>query len=207
RWHWQRAHSDRRDVADALLRTRESEAERLSRSPVEVPLPPVAGVSFAEAAAALIADYEMNGKRSVRTLRLRITKHLQPFFGRYPLAEIRPPVVRSFITRRQAAGASNATINRDLITLKRMLTLAVQDGTLATKPSIRLLYEQNVRRGFFEPDQFQRITAQLPEAMRGIAAFAWITGWRTPSEILPLEWRQVDFAGGGDRAVPWAAAK
>ena len=57
-----------------------------------------------------------------------------------------------------------------------MLTLAIQDGTLVTKPSIRLLNEQNVRRGFFEPEQCQRMIEQLPEAMRGIAAFAWITG-------------------------------
>ena len=32
--------------------------------------------------------------------------------------------------------------------------------------------------------------------MRGIAAFAFVTGWRTPSEILPLEWRQVDLKAG-----------
>ena len=32
--------------------------------------------------------------------------------------------------------------------------------------------------------------------MRGIPAFAYITGWRTPSEILPLEWRQVDLKAG-----------
>jgi integrase len=27
--------------------------------------------------------------------------------------------------------------------------------------------------------------------------FAYITGWRTLSELLPLEWRQVDFSGAG----------
>jgi len=32
--------------------------------------------------------------------------------------------------------------------------------------------------------------------LRGIAAFAYVTGWRTPSEILPLEWRQVDLTAG-----------
>ena len=32
--------------------------------------------------------------------------------------------------------------------------------------------------------------------MRGVAAFAFVTGWRTPSEILPLEWRQVDMKAG-----------
>jgi integrase len=32
--------------------------------------------------------------------------------------------------------------------------------------------------------------------MRPIVEFAHITGWRTPSEILPLEWRQVDMKNG-----------
>ena len=36
----------------------------------------------------------------------------------------------------------------------------------------------------------------LPSHMCGIAAFAFVTGWRTPSEILPLEWRQVDLKAG-----------
>lgn len=53
-----------------------------------------------------------------------------------------------------------------------------------------------MRTGFFEPEQFQRVTHHLPVQMRGIVAFAFITGWRTPSEILPLEWRQVDMQAG-----------
>ena len=32
--------------------------------------------------------------------------------------------------------------------------------------------------------------------MRPVAGFAYITGWRMPSEVLPLEWRNVDFAAG-----------
>ena len=32
--------------------------------------------------------------------------------------------------------------------------------------------------------------------------FAYITGWRIPSEILTLEWRQIDFMGGEVRLDP-----
>ena len=38
--------------------------------------------------------------------------------------------------------------------------------------------------------------------LRGIVAFAYITGWRTPSEILSLEWRQVDLNAGEVRLDP-----
>jgi len=47
--------------------------------------------------------------------------------------------IKALGSRARRSGASNATINRNLITLQRMLTLAVQDGTLAAKPNIPLL--------------------------------------------------------------------
>jgi hypothetical protein len=123
--------SVRKRVAQDLLKARERDV--IPDRPVSAP----SGlIRFEDAAMALVADYRLNAKRSLRTLSLRINKHLRPFFGAHRLTEITPALVRDFITRRQAAGASNATINRDLITLKRMYTLAVQDGT----PHVEALY-------------------------------------------------------------------
>jgi integrase len=64
------------------------------------------------------------------------------------------------------------------------------------QPYLPLLKEQNVRTGFFERSQADSVRRHLPAHMRGIVDFAFITGWRTPSEILPLEWRQVDLKVG-----------
>ena len=72
----------------------------------------------------------------------------------------------------------------------------MQAGKLMARPYIPLLKEANVRTGFFEPEQCARVQHHLPSGMRGIVAFASITGWRTPSEILPLEWRCVDLNAG-----------
>jgi integrase len=101
-----------------------------------------------------------------------------------------------FVARRQAAGASNAEINRELIALKRMFTLAVQRGQADARPYIPLLKDNNVRKGFFEPEQFNSVKNHLPVHMQPIVEFAHVTGWRTPSEILPLEWRQVVMKAG-----------
>ena len=35
--------------------------------------------------------------------------------------------------------------------------------------------------------------AQLPKPLQPVAEFAYLTGWRVHSEILPLEWRNVDL--------------
>ncbi len=87
-------------------------------------------------------------------------------------------------------------VNRELVALTRMFTLPLQGGKLITRPYIPRLKENNVRTGFFEPEQFQSVKNHLPVHMRAIVAFAHVTGWRTPSEILPLEWRQVDMKAG-----------
>ncbi len=70
------------------------------------------------------------------------------------------------------------------------------------RPYIPLLKENNVRTGFFEAEQFASVKSHLPVQMRGIVDFAFITGWRTPSEIQPLEWRNVDMKVGEVRLDP-----
>jgi integrase len=195
--HCVSAESYKKADALKLLKAREAESSQAIATPTGV-----GTIGFEEAADGLLTDYRVNKKRSLRTVTLRIQKHLTPFFAGRAMAAITPPLIREYIAHRQASGASNATVNRDLITLKRMFSLAVQDGRLLTRPYIPLLKESNIRRGFFEREPFQILAAQLPPYMRGIAEFAYITGWRTPSEILPLEWRQVDLTAGEVRLDP-----
>ena len=144
-------------------------------------------VTFEDAAADLVNDYTVNKRRSLREVKIRLTKHLTPYFAHRRLMTITTADVRAYTAHRLTQGASNATANRDLIILKRMCTLARQAGKLTVQPYIPLLKENNVRKGFFEPEQAASVQRHLPSHMCGIAAFAFVTGWRTPSEILPLE--------------------
>src|SRR5262249_3671418 len=54
----------------------------------------------------------------------------------------------------------------------------------------------------FEHDQYKSVLAHLPAEIRPVVTFAYITGWRIASEVLPLEWRQVDFEGDEVRLDP-----
>ena len=65
-----------------------------------------------------------------------------------------------------------------------------------------MLKERNVRTGFFEREQIERILAHLPLAIRPAVQFGYITGWRIPSEVRKLQWRHVDFEA---RVVPGPA--
>jgi integrase len=104
--------------------------------------------------------------------------------------------------RRSTTGTSNAEINRELTILKRMFTLSMQAGKLLHRPHIPMLEERNTRKGFFEPEMLCGVLAHLPESLRPVIEFAYITGWRIPSEVLTLEWRQVDFKAGEIRLDP-----
>ena len=67
---------------------------------------------------------------------------------------------------------------------------------LMHRPHIALLREDNTRTGFFEREQFEAVLVNLPSELRPVMEFAYLTGWRIASEVLPMEWRQVDLDGG-----------
>lgn len=104
--------------------------------------------------------------------------------------------MKAFITKRQAEGASNGEINRELSALKRAFNIALQEEKITRKPYIQRLEEHNVRQGFFEPWEFTAILAKLPDYLRSPLTFAYYTGWRVQSEILPLTWDRVDLEAG-----------
>ena len=191
------SHSEKKEDAKRLLKAREGDVVK------GVPITASVGCdTFEDAAVDLVNDYTTNRRRSLRVVQLRLTKHLTPVFARRRLMSITTADARAFTARRQAAGASNASINRDLILLKRLCTLAMQAGKLTVRPYIPLLKESHIRTGFFEPEQVTRVKQHLPVAMQPVVDVASITGWRTPSELLPLEWRQVHMQAGEVRLDP-----
>ena len=192
------ARSPDKTDAKKLLRQREADIDR------GLPLGPNVGrVRFEEAATDIQNEYRTNRRRTLGHVERRLRKHLTPFFGGRRMAAITSADVRTFVQERQDAGASNGEINRELSVLKRMFTLALEAGTLLHRPHIEMLQEHNVRTGFFERVQFEAVRRHLPEHLRGVVTFAYVTGWRIQSEVLPLEWRQVDLSAGTVRLDPW----
>src|SRR5216683_6701690 len=151
-------------------------------------------VTFDDLAQALLADYQINGRRSARSARLSIS-HLRKFFGFDRAIDITTDRIRAYAADRQEASAANASINRELAALKRMFSLAVQDGRLSNAPYIPSLEEDNARQGFLDHAAFVALIANLPEYLRDPITFLYLSGWRL-GEMKALEWRDVDLAGG-----------
>lgn len=170
------------------LRLREGDAAR--GEPVQ---PKINRMKMNELLDAVVQDYRMNGKRSLGDLERRIERHLVPFFkAATNAAGVTDADVRRFIVQRQEAGATNGEINRELAVLRRGYRLARKVVTV--RPDITMLAEPAPRAGFFERDQFAAVHAHLPAALQPVIAFAYKTGWRIRSEVLPMQWRQIDFS-------------
>ena len=138
-------------------------------------------------------DYEINGRKSIADLRYRIG-HLRPHFEKRLASEITHDTMLRYIVHRRAQDVAPATIQHELAALSRMLTLAVRDQRIATKPPIPSIELRNARTGYFCTEEVERVCAALKPSLAAVVRFAYLTGWRR-SEILSLEWRCVDSAG------------
>lgn len=125
---------------------------------------------------------------------------LDPSLGDKRLQEISMDTLWPFIeARKERDGVRNATINRALEIVRRILNLAHQEWRwLQQVPRIRMLPEPKRRVRFLERDEAERLNEALPAHLRPVVQYALATGCRM-SEILQLEWRRVDFA----RRVAW----
>ena len=195
--HEESTRSPKRSDAERLLKLREGDVAK------GVPISPAIGrLTFDEAAKDLENEYLANGRRSIVGLRVRLKIGLRPWFSGRRMVNLSTADIRAFITQRQADDAANGTINRELSALKRMFTLACQAGKLLAAPHIPMLQEDNVRRGFFERDQFESVRRRLPVEVQPVVTFAYLTGWRINSEVLTLQWHQVDLRAGVVRLDP-----
>lgn len=141
----------------------------------------------------LLTDYQINGKDYEWAERV-VRVHLRPKFGAMKAAKVGSDQIANYVKKRLDDGAANATINRALALLRRAFSLGKKatPPKVGAVPSISKLSENNVRKGFFEHDQFVAVRAALPEEIRPVITMAYYTGCRK-GEILKLEWSQVDL--------------
>ena len=133
----------------------------------------------------------------------RSAGHLKRHFEGLRVPEINTPNIEAYIENRLDEGAANATINRELSALKRMLNIGAQQTPpkVDRVPYIPMLKENNTRKGFFEHETFLALSDALPDYLKGFTSFAYKVGWRV-SEITGLTWAQVDRTQGIVRLEP-----
>jgi integrase len=150
----------------------------------------------------VLFDYRANGRKSTYVVELR-SKTLYDFFGKETkIVHITEDAIHKYITHRLTKCKSNrdeplkpATINRELMLLKRGFSLMVERHKLGLAPTIKMLKEDNVRKGFLEHWQFMKLLEQASDYIKPVIRFLYYTGWRT-EEALTLTWDMVDVDNG-----------
>jgi site-specific recombinase XerD len=144
----------------------------------------------------LTTDYRNNGRRSLGRAKGALA-HLREFFGSGMKAiDVTTGVLRQYVAERLQDGAANATVNYELALLRRALRLLAQDGLLPSVPAFPMLAVNNARKGFIELGDLRALVTHLPADVAAAVEFAFYTGWRLRSEVLPLTWDRVDFHQG-----------
>ena len=128
--------------------------------------------------------------------------HLLEVFGGARSVDVTEDRVIAYQAHRLSEGAANATINRECAALKRAFRLGLRVGKVNLVPYIRGLEEDNIRKGFFEREEFESVLELLPSDLQALFRVAYITGWRVRSELLTRQWCNVDLRAGWLRIEP-----
>jgi integrase len=175
-------------------------------------------VSFRVFTRETFLPYSKLNKKSYRS-DVSICKALEAFFGEYNLADIDRSMIEKYKQQRVSEETrlkklrSPCRVNKELQTLSKLLTLALEAELIRSKPKIRLFQVSNERIRYLTADE----EARLLEALEGcpwlcnIVVMALHTGMRR-GELTNLKWFDVDFErrvlnvrntkNGRDRFVP-----
>jgi len=178
--------------------------ETLSRQDKGLPIgPEIERTTLGDLLGYVTTDYALNRHRTAGSLP-GILKHLRLFFGDDARAvDIVESRIAAYAVARLAEGAANATVNRELAMLRRGFILGMHSQHVLRRPHIRLLREDNVRKGFFEPQQYRAVRSNLGDlVLQRLVDVAYVTGWRIPSELHTRQWRHVDLEEGWLRLEP-----
>ncbi len=161
-------------------------------------------ITVAELAEELFRDYRVNGRKTLDDVQTRWKLHLEPFFGSRRVLEVTSDLIARYVDQRQGEDAQNATVNREMAALKRMFRI----GMYSTPPKVlRLpkfpkLAEDNVRKGFLEDAQYEKLIAYCPDLwFRALVEMGRTYGWRI-SELINLKVRQIDVPARTIRLEP-----
>lgn len=158
-------------------------------------------VTFEDLCERIRTAYRVEDRKSLRRMEEALANLANFFAGQRAMA-IGLSSLEAYAVRRQEQRAARATAAYELAILRRAFTLAVRGNLIPRRPPFPTIRLNNARQGFFEPDELERILANLPDPLRPMIRFAYLTGWRIPSEVLRLQWHQVDLATGVVRLEP-----
>ena len=153
--------------------------------------------TVADLCALVIEDNQLRKLRDARHVEWRYASHIEPVLGSLLASRFGSAQVRQYVAQRRSGGASDATINRELAIVRRGFRLGAQEDPplVQRQPAISMLAKDNVRQGFLEQDQYERLLEELPASLKALFVCGYNTGARK-NELRRIQWEQVDVEAG-----------
>ena len=144
----------------------------------------------------VVEDCKFRKLRFAAVVEWRAKAHLESL-RKLPAIKFVATEVKRYVTARRAEGAEDSTINRELAIIRRGFTLAKQSEPplVHRVPYIPKLEEDNVRQGFLEPEQYEKVLESLPQRLKALFVCAYHVGTRK-GELRKIQWPQVDLDAG-----------
>jgi integrase len=143
-----------------------------------------------EMLADFIADCQTRGLRAIQTVTSSLVD-IRAELGKVSAGELTERQLDIYIKQRKAKGRMPATLKREMGYVRQAYKLAMRKklvtGEIPYTPTFKV---SNVRKGFFEREDFNQVVEFLPNYLKNFARFAYLTGWRK-GEITNLSWRHV----------------
>jgi integrase len=134
--------------------------------------------------------------------------HLIKAFGHLIMVDVTPAAIAAYKTARRQAGASGATVNRELGMARHAFNLAMKEWQWASRNPFTMVTREKEPKGrdrWLRDEEERRLLAACPAWLREFVEFAVETGLRL-GEILTLQWPHVDL-GHGTLTVEAATTK
>ncbi len=184
---------EKREAQKALQKAEGKVAEGQRESPL------FHRIRFEDLIEGLSRDYILKGLKTWKRREYHLA-HLQKVFKGVKVNAMTTNRLQQYISKRMGEGASNATINRELDCLRRMLKLGASSTPpkVGRIPSFPKLKEDNIREGFFEHDEFLALRGIAADHLKVALTIAYYTGMRK-GEIIGengLRWDQVNLTEG-----------
>ena len=120
--------------------------------------------------------------------------YILPHLGRVPLQRLTKPMIKSFLADLHEEGVRDPSINGAYRLLRRVLSVAVEEGTIAQNPAARIQAPRSApgEMNFMSATEVDSLSRAVDERYEALILFLAFNGTRI-GEAAALRMRNVDF--------------
>lgn len=141
---------------------------------------------------------QIRGKPATKKSYMSVQRNLNGYFPSRLLASITPTEAERFRAYLADQALAEATISRRVIACRTIWHWAVAQGLAATNPFVGVHAGQQTnpkRKAYVETSTVETLIKHASPEMRLALCLSRYAGLRVPSELLTLQWEDIDFGG------------